>query len=199
MKEVLGNLRNRNVLEVGAGSGVDSAFLVKKHETHAFCLDFSEKALKNIRRRFEIGQMKCGMIKADLRKIPFRDGCFDIVFSNGVLEHFRIPLKIILEQKRVLKNGGILVIGVPYTYTLYTIRKQISITLNRWFAGWETQFSGRQLLSLVRNAGMKCVRLYLDCHPLDYLPRKLRRTWINFVLNGGIVIFGQKVMHAGRD
>lgn len=192
MKEVIGDLRSRFVLEVGAGSGVDSAFLAKNYQTHAFCIDFSEKALRSIRKNFSPG-MECEIIKADLKRIPFRDGCFDVVFSNGVLEHFRTPLKTILEQKRVLRKGGILVIGVPYAYTLFTIRKQISIAFGRWFAGWETQFDRRQLLTLVRDAGMRYVLMYLDCHALNYLPRKLRKTWINFVLNGGVVIFAQKI------
>lgn len=193
MKKVLGNLKNKRVLEVGAGSGVDSLYLTKKYKTHAFCLDFSEKALEKINSNFKKYNLKCKIIRANLRKIPYPDNYFDVVFSNGVLEHFRNPLKMILEQKRVLKKGGLLVIGVPYKYTLYTLKKLILISLNKWYTGWETQFTKRELQNLIQTTNMKYVDLYYDCHPRWYLPKKLQRTWLNFIINGGVVIFALKV------
>ncbi|MEM5782445.1 MAG: class I SAM-dependent methyltransferase, partial [Candidatus Aenigmatarchaeota archaeon] len=81
MKKILGSLKNKKVLEVGAGSGVDSLYLAKKYKTCAFCLDFSEKALEIIRKNFERNNLKCKVIKADLRRIPYPDNYFDIVFS----------------------------------------------------------------------------------------------------------------------
>jgi ubiquinone/menaquinone biosynthesis C-methylase UbiE len=193
MKKVLKNLRNKKVLEVGAGSGIDSLYLAKKYKTRTFCLDFSEKSLEMISKNFKTCNLKCRIIKADLRKIPFRDNYFDIVFSNGVLEHFKNPLQVILEQKRVLKKGGLLVIGVPYKYTFYTLKKMILILLNKWYAGWETQFTKRELLNLIQKAKMKCLDIYYDCHPRWYLPKKLQGTWLNFFINGGVVVFALKI------
>lgn len=193
MRRVLGSLKNKKVLEVGAGSGIDLLYLAKKYKIRAFYLDFSGKALEKFKKRMRKCSLKCKIIKADLRKIPYPDNYFDIVFSNGVLEHFKNPLKVILEQKRVLRKGGLLVIGVPYKYTLYTLKKLILISLNKWYAGWETQFTRKELQNLIQKAGMKCTDVYYDCHPRKYLPKILQRTWLNFIINGGVVIFALKI------
>ena len=43
-----------------------------------------------------------------------------------------------------------MVVDVPQTFHLYTLMKQILIALNRWFAGWETQFTPGELERLLR-------------------------------------------------
>lgn len=193
MEKIMGSLENKKVLEVGAGSGIDSLYLAKNYRTKSFCLDFSEESLETVKENFKKHNLKCISIKSDLRKIPYPDNYFDIVFSGGVLEHFRNPLKVILEQKRVLKVGGLLVVAVPYTYTLYTIKKQILISLDKWYTGWETQFSRRDLLNIIKKSKMKVVDIHFDWHPRQYLPKRLQKTWLNFIINGGVVIFAMKI------
>lgn len=45
--------------------------------------------------------------------IPFGDKKFDVVFSSHVLEHVNDEQKSLQEMKRVLKDEGVLVIGMP--------------------------------------------------------------------------------------
>jgi len=45
--------------------------------------------------------------------IPFSNGAFDIVFSSHVLEHVYDTQKTLKEMSRVLKDDGILIIGMP--------------------------------------------------------------------------------------
>lgn len=45
--------------------------------------------------------------------IPFDNESFDSVLLDNVLEHVAEPFKILLDIKRILRPGGILVIGVP--------------------------------------------------------------------------------------
>ena len=42
----------------------------------------------------------------DAFALPFADGTFDVVFHQGLLEHFRNPDDLIAENARVLKPGG---------------------------------------------------------------------------------------------
>lgn len=44
---------------------------------------------------------------ASVLELPFADNTFDIVFSQGLISHFSNPLAVVLEQKRVVKAGGI--------------------------------------------------------------------------------------------
>ncbi len=51
--------------------------------------------------------------KAFAEKIPFEDKMFDTVYSSHVLEHVNDELKSLQEMSRVLKDDGVLIIGMP--------------------------------------------------------------------------------------
>lgn len=150
MKKTIGNLKGKKVLEVGAGTGLDSLYLAKKYKTIPYCIDFSDESIKRIKENFRKENIKYRVVKADIRHIPFPSNYFDVVFSNGVLEHFKNPIKILKEQKRILKNNGLLVVGVPYTFTFLTIKKKLLMLVGRWECRWETQFTRSSLLSLIK-------------------------------------------------
>ena len=52
-------------------------------------------------------------IKADICALPFKDGSFDLIFCNHVLEHIPDHIKAMEELYRVLKKGGTLIAQVP--------------------------------------------------------------------------------------
>jgi len=45
--------------------------------------------------------------------IPFRNGLFDLVFHQDVIEHTNVPYNFMKEQHRVLRSGGVCIIGTP--------------------------------------------------------------------------------------
>ncbi len=51
--------------------------------------------------------------KGFAENLPFEDQRFDIVFSSHVLEHVEDEMLSLLEMKRVLKEDGVLIIGMP--------------------------------------------------------------------------------------
>ena len=53
------------------------------------------------------------IIKGDAHELPFNDKSFNIIFSSHALEHTLSPIICLLEMKRVLKDDGDLIIGVP--------------------------------------------------------------------------------------
>lgn len=48
-----------------------------------------------------------------LDHIPFGDNSFDSVLLDNVLEHIALPCSILKEVRRVLRPGGVLLVGVP--------------------------------------------------------------------------------------
>lgn len=164
-EELLKNLlkvtkvKGKKILEVGAGMGGDSIFLVKQ-KAHVTAVDFSKEALSEIEKNAQKENVDIEIVNADAKKLPFTDETFDIVFHQGFLEHFKNPLEIILEQKRILKKGGYIVIDVPQKYTTYTIKKHIEMKLGKWFAGWEREFSIGELESLVKKTGFTIIKSY---------------------------------------
>lgn len=136
------------VLEVGCGKG-NELLECAKRGLRCVGIDFSEKALHLLRKRVEEKHLSITLLRADTRALPFVDNSFDLVFSQGVLEHFRDPQIVLQEQFRVLRPGGYLVVEVPNRWTLYTIYKKMMMALHRWAPGWETEYSPRELRALL--------------------------------------------------
>ena len=155
VREILrdGDVRGRTVLEVGAGSGRDALGLVREGAI-GVVLDYSPASLELVRRQALAQGLAVHLVRADALRMPFRDGGIDVVFHQGLLEHFRDPLPLLRENARVTRRGGRVVIDVPQTFHLYTLIKQVLIALNLWFAGWETQFTPGGLERRARAAGL---------------------------------------------
>jgi SAM-dependent methyltransferase len=153
------DVRGKRVLEVGAGSGRDSVALAEAGAT-AILLDYSMASLEVARGVAARSGQAVHRVRADALRMPFRDASIDVVFHQGLLEHFRDPLPLLRENVRVLATGGVLLVDVPQRFHLYTVLKHFLIALGRWFAGWETEFTIGELEGLMREAGVTVTRRY---------------------------------------
>lgn len=145
-------IQNKKILEVGAGSGRDS-FQLAQENGIVYVLDYSPQALRIVKNLNEQNEVSVYLVQGDAFQIPIPDDTLDIVFHQGLMEHFKAPLSLLKEHFRVLKPGGLLLVDVPQRYHIYTIIKHILIFFNKWFAGWETEFSIGQLKSLLEQSG----------------------------------------------
>ena len=64
-------------------------------------------------------------IRGDICRLPFDDGCFDIVTSNMVFEHLKDPTIHLQEIHRVLKPGGLLLFHTPNALSCGTIAAKL--------------------------------------------------------------------------
>jgi len=154
-----GPVAGTRVLEVGAGSGRDSVTLAEAGAA-AVILDYSMVSLEVARGVAERASQRALLVRADALRLPFKDGTFDVVFHQGLLEHFRDPMPLLCENVRVLKPCGLLLVDVPQRFHLYTALKHVLIALGKWFAGWETEFSIGELTRLMERAGARVTRCY---------------------------------------
>ena len=163
VREILadGPVAGAPVLEVGAGSGRDTLGLVRAGAI-GVVLDYSPASLAIVQRLAREQGLPVHLVRADALAMPFRDGTFQVVFHQGLLEHFRDPMPLLRENARITRSGGRVVVDVPQTFHLYTAMKQTLILVNRWFAGWETQFTPAELERRCREAGLKVRRTYGD-------------------------------------
>jgi SAM-dependent methyltransferase len=152
-------LEGRWCCEVGAGSGRDSLELARRG-SKVVVLDYVRTSFHVIRRQAEALELTVHPVCADARRMPFRDGTFDLVFHQGLLEHFRDPLPLVRENARVTAPGGHVLVDVPQKFHVYTAAKHAMILLGRWFAGWETEFTPAGLERVLRRAGLEPVRTY---------------------------------------
>ena len=157
----LTELRGKRVLEVGAGTGRDSFPLIQ-HGAIVYQLDYSEGSLRILKRLADDLHLEAITVGGDTFRLPFLDESFDIVFHQGLLEHFRQAQAeaLLRENVRVLCRGGYLLIDVPQRYHIYTVAKHILMAFGKWFAGWERSFSVGELTSLLGSFGLKTVHVY---------------------------------------
>jgi ubiquinone/menaquinone biosynthesis C-methylase UbiE len=96
-----------NLLDMGCGDGEFLRHVNDKVKKNG--IDFSrtgiEKARQKVKGNFYVG---------DINETGFNDSCFDIITIIETLEHVDNPEDTLRETKRLLKNGGKLIISVPH-------------------------------------------------------------------------------------
>ncbi len=154
-------LAGKRVLEVGAGTGRDAVTLAKAG-AEVLTLDYVPGSLGLTIKAAGISKVTVVPVCGDGTAMPFADGTFDVVFHQGLLEHFPDHHSLLRDNIRVLKPGGYLVIDVPQTFHYYTLGKKILIALDKWFAGWETEFTISELEKMAEREGLEVTRSYGD-------------------------------------
>jgi len=141
-------------------------------------LDYSGESLGLIRLLTKEDRMK--LVMGDARDCPFENAAFDIVFHQGLLEHFPSPLELLSENHRILKKNGLLIVDVPQTFHVYTVIKHILISLGMWFGGWERQFTLGSLGKLVKALGFEPIHAYGDWSRPGVVYKILRQVMAKF-------------------
>ncbi len=157
----LGDVRGKRILEVGAGSGRDSIELARRG-AKVTVIDYVPSSLTVVGDNAKAAGVHIDMVCGDGTGMPFPDGTFDVVFHQGLMEHFRDANPLLDDNRRVLKVGGHVVIDVPQRWHIYTVGKKIMIALDKWFAGWETEYSIRELTRMVEARGYEVTGRFGD-------------------------------------
>jgi len=99
--------KNKTVLDCGCGTGF---FTERFGEISKLSVgvDIADSNIKIAKMLSKNGKF----IKADIQKLPFKDGKFDIVTAIEVIDHLNDREKGLEEIRRVLKKGGILIISL---------------------------------------------------------------------------------------
>lgn len=159
----------RRVLEVGCGRGSLSCYF---SDAGYKCdlLDISEDVINRAGTIFQEHNLKAKFNVGDAEKLPFDDKSFDIVFSIGLLEHFKDCEQLIREQVRVLEDGGLLFCYVVPEYK-NNLQKEYE-WVNRILKGyvedstertrqkhpvWRSTVSSRDILFLLEKYGLSNV------------------------------------------
>lgn len=155
--ELLGLTKKRaKCLELGCGSGNYSLELISNGRK-CIASDYSKNALKATEMK---GQRLFGINptiqRIDAYNIPYKDDSFDLVFSDGLIEHLDLQ-KTLKEQYRVIKPGGWVVAKVPNGLLLYSIIFCLT-NLTRWFPHEDYHFKDEWEV-IFKNIGFKEVEV----------------------------------------
>lgn len=170
---VVPDVRGLKIIEIGAGTGRTSIELARRG-AEVTILDISERSLELAKKFAEKAdpqtQKQLHYLLADGLNPGLESESFDILFHQGLLEHFRNPFPLLQANRRLLRPGGLIVVDVPQTFHVYTLLKHVQMLFGRWFAGWERQFTPASLGRLLRCVGFEPICTYGDwARPsLDY-------------------------------
>ncbi len=120
-------------------------------------LDISLAMVRQAREAFRGSPARRGFIGSDLRRVGFRSGVFDVVYSMGTIEHFPEYREAVAECFRVLKPGGTVIMGVPYKHDVF-LRPLLVSALGRlglYSYGEEKAFGMAELEDVLRGAGFE--------------------------------------------
>ncbi len=113
-KEWVENNRSEDIitiLDIGCGKGDD--LLNMKKIAGEKCEMYGLESLEDYRKECERKGIKTVGVNIERDRFPFEDNYFDIVLINQVLEHTKDVFYVLSEISRILKTGGMLMVGVP--------------------------------------------------------------------------------------
>lgn len=136
---LLKDIKNPCILSAGCGRGLIDFFLINVFGYNVVLLDNSSKCINNLRKAFrEVDKDKFELCHASVLDIPYPENNFDLVWNEGLLEHFHMDdyKKAINEIVRVTKKY--ILIDVPYAKSQpYVMAKRWLEEKGLWEWGYE--------------------------------------------------------------
>lgn len=182
------------VLDVGCSFGILMELLEKDYQV--FGIEPNINAYKITKNKFK-NKVFLGKIKDFIKKNKKKK--FDIIIYNHVLEHIENINQEFLMIKKLIKKGGLLVIGVPNVDNIiFFLRKKywegLMVNEHIW------HFSKKYLINYLNKQGFKIIDIqFINDKREDYpFLKKIYFYFLNFInkiLKTGenVVIYGQKI------
>jgi len=101
-----------SVLEVGGAPGGYLAYIHRRCDCRCAILDYSSSGCALARENFKALGVELDVYQQDLFAAALANR-FDFVYSLGLIEHFDDFGAVVAAQAKLVKQGGILLIGVP--------------------------------------------------------------------------------------
>lgn len=148
-----------HVLDLGSGSGTDIFFAVQAVSPRGKVVgvDMTDAQLEKAERLRDKDSMgNIALVKSYIESLSFKDGEFDVVISNGVINLSASKPKVFAEIARVLKSGGRLAISDIVSSRPLSERIKSSAEL------WASCIGGAiplwEYFSLIENSGCNLVQ-----------------------------------------
>lgn len=175
LKNLIDGEADNLILEAGCGTGRLCCLLAKDlPNSKIIGVDISQNALDigNSLKKF-LRLPNISFEGGDIFSLRYPDEYFDVVFNEGVIEHFSLEDTLtykdaLREMIRVTKPGGKIIVHVPNWYCFpQTMHKWLLKKLGKPFEyGYEKSFRHRELISLFREFNLTNLRIkgYYPAH-----------------------------------
>ena len=107
--EKLSDISYHSALDLGCGTGEMIKMILEQDAQKSLTgIDLSEKMLEIAKGKLND---RAKLLLGDSEHLPFQDGTFDVVYCNDSFHHYPAPENVLAEVKRVLKTGGLFLMG----------------------------------------------------------------------------------------
>jgi SAM-dependent methyltransferase len=153
-----------DILELGAGSGVIPRKIIQRWGGRATLIDSNEKARQLFLAKRQAHE-PLEYILGDVLEVKL-SSTFDLVYSDGLIEHFPNKKALMAAHLEALKPSGHLVLFVPSNSFAFR-------TLTRFGPdmGYEERYTISALIDLCQSFGLEIVRTTSYCFEVGVLCR----------------------------
>ena len=142
LRRALRSIPTGRAIDVGAGAGGNTKVLSD--------LGWSVSAVELSSVGAQLARERdVRIVRADARRLPFSDGCFDLMVSMDLWEHVDDDLTVAQEAFRVLRPGGRALIAVPCDMSLWS-GHDVAV-------GHVRRYESAELRDLMNSAGFEVV------------------------------------------
>ncbi len=155
------------ILDIGCGSGDDVRRIAEfvRPGGSVVGIDSSRTMIEAAEMRTPTGQSEVRYLVKDVHNLEFADSTFDGVWCERTLQHVNDPARVIQESRRVLRQGGRMVL-IDSDWETFVInhpdraltRKILNAFCDSIAHGW----SGRTLPALCSRAGFKTTEVFAE-------------------------------------
>lgn len=146
------------LLEIGCGSGKITVTAAALLQTESWGIDVNHKSIAYANKLAAYVGVPAHFMVGSGFDVPFADESFDVVISEGVIEHFEHAAteQMVREHVRVCRPGGRVIISVPNLFN-------VPLTYHKWRVGPryiaypERSYTLWGLAKLLRQTGLRPV------------------------------------------
>jgi 2-polyprenyl-3-methyl-5-hydroxy-6-metoxy-1,4-benzoquinol methylase len=118
------DIKGKVVLDFGCSDGSISRRYLERGAAHVIGSDIDRACIERAKQTHT--DPRLGFVRNSIDKIPLRDQSVDVIVSYDVFEHIEKPAEILAELRRVLRPGGVILIGTwswrhPTAHHLFSV------------------------------------------------------------------------------
>ncbi|MCK4242821.1 MAG: methyltransferase domain-containing protein [Dehalococcoidia bacterium] len=156
------------------GSGNDRMVTLPLEEAGAFVvnLDIAPEPLEDL---MQAGAKIC--VCGDARRLPFRAGAFDVVFSKGSIHHSHPIDQPLQAMVGVVKSGGHIIVAEPGKHMLSRPPRVLSPSGLGYPTPYEDAISAREVVDILSNEGISQIEVAALTHAPPGFSPFIARLW----------------------